>query len=211
MMRRLGVAAGAVALIASAISACSGPAPEAQEPTTTEIESQTSAPSAQNGSATSGTATGSTEQESVATLSEVLGFIEISVRIGVGEDAVVVALAVDSNTLSQIAFAEPPLTPAWCSGASEDQTETGAIENFQIVMRDPAVDIAAGGAQRFELTAAEAILGEEPTAASILLVADGVRYLVAEGVIVLGDTFTSGTFRGLAADDTLIEGAFLCG
>jgi hypothetical protein len=204
-MRGLAAAVGAVALAmltVSAVSACSGASPEAQEPDTTAIEVET-----ENGS----TEPTAETTEPVITMSEVLGFIEVSVRIGVGEDAEVVALAVDSTTLSQIAFAEPPFTPAWCSGTAEDLNESGAIEDFQIVMRDPAVDIASGGAQRFELTASEAVLGEESSAASFLLVADDVRYLVAEGALTLGDNFTSGTFRGLAADGTLIEGAFLCG
>jgi hypothetical protein len=208
MMKRPGVAMGAVAmgavaLFVVAVSACSNSAPDTQVPSTTGIETQTTKGS-------TATTTGTTEV-SVATLSEVLGFIEVSVRIGVGEDAAVVALAVDSETLSQIMFAEPPFTPAWCSGASEVEAESDSIENFQIVMRDPAVDIAAGGAQRFELTAYDAALGEEPTAASILVVADDVRFLVVDGELSLGETFTSGTFRGFAADGTLIEGAFLCG
>jgi hypothetical protein len=200
MMRSIGVAVGAMALL---FSACSGSTPEAEPPVTTEAESVTTTVPVDS--------VETTVRAPAETLADVLGFIEVSVRIGVGEDAVVVALAVDSNTLSQIAFAEPPSTPAWCSGVSGELSAAGSIEDFQIVMRDPAVDVVSGGAQRFELTAPEAILGEDPSTASILLVADDVRYLVAEGELALGETFTSGTFRGLAADGTLIEGAFLCG
>jgi hypothetical protein len=215
MMKRFGVAMGVLALSALVLGACSGSTPESEGPSTsttgTGTETETTSTVTETTSGSAATTTDTTEQESVATLSEVLGFIEVSVRIGVGEDAAVVALAVDSATLSQIAFAEPPFTPAWCSGASDVQAESDSIENFQIVMRDPAVDIAAGGAQRFELTSIEAKLGDESVAASILLVADDVRYIVAEGELFLGDSFTSGTFRGFAADGTLIEGAFLCG
>lgn len=144
-------------------------------------------------------------------LSEVLGFIEVSVRIGVGETADVVALAVDSATLDELELREPPEAAAWCSGVSADPDDTDRIEEFVVLMRDPAIDVAAGGAQRFELLVSEAVLGENPSEARILVVADGVRHEVDEGLLELGDSFTSGTFRGLSAAGVMIEGAFLCG
>lgn len=144
-------------------------------------------------------------------LSEVLTFIEVSVRIGVGEQAEVSAFAVDSATLEELELREPPDAVAWCSGAGVDPDETDRIEEFVVVMRDPAIDITAGGAQRFELVALDAGLGEEPGAARILVVADGVRHEVAEGLLELGESFTSGTFRGVSASGVIIEGAFLCG
>jgi hypothetical protein len=73
------------------------------------------------------------------------------------------------------------------------------------------VDLTLGGAERFELRATAVTLGEPPVDASILLESDGVRYEVEEGELDLGETFTSGTFRGTATNGTVIEGAFLCG
>jgi hypothetical protein len=155
--------------------------------------------------------TSTTEPEPVPMLSEVLSFIEVSVRIGAGEEAEVVALAVDVETLSQIELSEPPQAPAWCSGAASDLSDTDRVESFYIVLKDPAIDATLGGAERFELTATDAALGDEISAARIVLVVGGNQFEVTKGELDLGETFTSGTFRGRTADGTLIEGAFLCG
>jgi hypothetical protein len=187
-MKWRALALGALAL---ATAACSGS--DTQATTTTIPETTT------------------TEAEPVPMLSEVLGFIEVSVRIGVGEAAEVVAFAVDQEVLSQIELGEPSGSPAWCSGSLRELAELDSVDEFTIQLRGPAVDVTLGGAQRFELVASEVILGEAPVDATILLVSDGVRYEVAEGELDLGETFTSGTFRGTAANGTVIEGAFLCG
>lgn len=191
-LQRAGAMIAAVALLA----ACAGNSSEVEGSLTTEITTETTA---------------TTEPEPIPMLSEVLAFIEVSVRIGAGEDAEVVALAVDSETLSQIELSEPPQSPAWCSGAASDLNDTDRVESFQILLKDPAIDATLGGAERFELNATDAALSEEPSAASILLLSGGIRYAVTSGELDLGETFTSGTFRGRTSDGTLIEGAFLCG
>jgi hypothetical protein len=189
-MNRRAIAVGALALT---VAACSGSSSVAEVATTTIPETTT------------------TEAEPVPMLSEVLGFIEVSVRIGVGESAEVVALAVDDEVLGKIELAAPEGSPAWCTGSLTDLAERDRADEFTITLRGPAVDLTLGGAQRFELSASEVILGEAPVDANILLVSDGVRYEVAEGELDLGETFTSGTFRGTTENGTVIEGAFLCG
>ncbi len=179
-----------------AVAACSGSSSDADTPTTTT---------------TSVVETTTSEAEPAPMLSEVLGFIEISVRIGVGESAEVVALAVDQEVLSQIELGDPASSPAWCSGSLSDLAELDRVDDYRILLQGAAVDLTLGGAQRFELNAAEVRLGEAPVDASIVLVSDGVRYDVEQGELDLGETFTSGTFRGTASNGTVIEGAFLCG
>jgi len=179
-----------------AVAACAGSGSDADTPatpTTSIVEITT------------------TEAEPVPMLSEVLGFIEISVRIGVGENAEVVALAVDQELLSQLELVEPTDSPAWCSGSLPELSDRDGADEFQILLRGPAVDLTLGGAERFELRATAVTLGEPPVDASILLESDGVRYEVEDGELDLGETFTSGTFRGTASNGIVIEGAFLCG
>jgi hypothetical protein len=194
--QRVGVLVAAIALLA----ACAGNSSEVEGSLTTETTIETSIETSTT-----------TEPETVLMLSEVLAFIEVSVRIGAGEEAEVVALAVDAETLGRIELSPPPEAPAWCSGASTDLNDTDRVERFFILLKEPAIDATLGGAERFELTATDAALDDEISVARILLVVGGNRFEVTEGELDLGETFTSGTFRGRTADGTLIEGAFLCG
>ena len=52
-------------------------------------------------------------EESMADLFE---FIEISVRIGGGDDAGLLALGVDRSSLATIPLSDESIAPAWCSG-----------------------------------------------------------------------------------------------
>lgn len=190
-MKGLGAALCALVLT---LAACAGSDSQTQaSPTTNPAPTTTSVP------------------EPVPVLSEVLGFIEVSALIVVGQSGERVALAVDSELLSQIELGEPQDSPAWCSGSLSDVADLDLVEDFLVLLRGAAVDLTLGGAQLFELRAPEARLGEEPSAAEILLISDGVRYEVPRGELFLGENFTSGTFRGTATNGVVIEGAFLCG
>lgn len=184
--------------LALTMAACGGSDSEAESSATTDPD-------------TAPTETIGTEPEPVPMLSEVLGFIEISVRIGVGQSAEVVALEVDSELLSKIELNEPSASPAWCSGSFGDLVDLDSAEEYRIVIRDQAVDITLGGAERFELGASDVVLGAATTSANILLISDGVRFEVPGGEIDFGESFISGTFRGTATNGVEIEGAFLCG
>jgi len=139
-------------------------------------------------------------------------FIEVSARLGVADDALVVALAVDRPTLDEIEATVPDEAAAWCTGSEEGLTDLESVEVYLVRVEDPAVDATLGGAERFELRAENvAIAAENPTPASFELVVGGVTHVVTEGELVLNEAPTGGTFSGPSAEGEVIEGAFLCG
>lgn len=141
-----------------------------------------------------------------------IAFIEVSARMGVGDDALVVALAVDRPTLEEIEVTDPEDAAAWCTGSEEGLVDLDTVEVYLVRVEDPAVDAAMAGAERFHLRAENVVIAPEtPVAASFELAVDGVTHVVADGELVLNETPTGGTFSGASDAGEVIEGAFLCG
>lgn len=145
-------------------------------------------------------------------LADEIEFIEVSARLGDGDDADVVALAVDRPTLEQIEASDPADAPAWCTGSDASWAELdGPIPEYLVRVETPALDATQGGAERFELETENISVGGGPVPATFELEVDGVVYTVGDGTVDLGEIHTGGTFSGRADNGTLVEGAFLCG
>lgn len=146
------------------------------------------------------------------TIGDEIAFIEVSARMGVGDDALVVALAVDRPTLEEIEATDPEDAAAWCTGSEEGLAELESVEVYLVRVEDPAVDATMAGAERFHLRAENVVIAPDtPAAASFELAVDGVTHVVTDGELILNETPTGGTFSGASDAGEVIEGAFLCG
>jgi hypothetical protein len=220
-MIRNGFLAGCAAVVL-AMTACNGDEAETGSDSDQVTTTQAEVPEITQASATMpgevDEATISTTEPAAETtvadavLSDLLGFIEVSARIGLAEDADVVALAVDRETLSGLPLGTIEDSPAWCSGAEELLfDETNRLALYVVRIGEPALDATIARAERFELRATDVSLGEGAVGASIELMVDGRRHEVIQGELDLGETPTGGTFRGITTDNEILEGAFLCG
>lgn len=157
---------------------------------------------------------------------ETLGFIEVSVRIGEGDDAELISLAADRSTLDGGAgdggAAEGPSDGssdgepiADCSGPAQvlaGAGDTGIIDGGYEIRIDPsAVSVAEGGATGFELIVTGAFPIDEPVTAEFVVRTDETEFRVTDGELILGEVINAGVFSGMDADGVAIDGAFLCG
>lgn len=120
--------------------------------------------------------------------------------VEVDDDAVPDAGAVPDTDPDAIPDTDPDAIP--------DAVPDGGV--FVVRVSEPAVGTSVGGLERFELTAAELPDGIDPVAATVEIAVDGEPIVVPDASMsVLGDP-SAGTFRGTAADGTVVEGAFRC-
>ena len=148
---------------------------------------------------------------------ESLGFIEVSVRIGDGDDAELISLAADRSSLDEIESAEEDLSEvvADCSGPTEvfaGSADTGVIDDgYEIRVDAEAIAVAEGGATGFALRARGRFEVEVPVAVAFVLTTDDAEYRVTDGELIVAEVVNAGVFSGVDADGRAIDGAFLCG
>lgn len=174
------------------------PGPSTPDPTTTTVVAETSVEP--------------TTTLPDTPLADEVQFIEISARLGIGDDATVVALAVDTETLERIPAEGPDVAPAWCTGSDASLADFDrAIPRYLVRVGAPAVDATLAGAERFELETGRVRVGGGPVPARFDLTVDGTVHRVLAGTMDLGESSVGGTFSGTTTDGLEIEGAFLCG
>jgi hypothetical protein len=145
-----------------------------------------------------------------------IGFIEVSVRIGVGDDAMLVSLAADRSTIDADADGAEQEAAA-CSGPvlAQEADELDAVDHrldgYQIRIQGDAVAVAEGGAVSFELTAPGPIERDAPARVSFELRTEQTLHLVTQGELVIGEVLSAGVFSGTDTQGNTVEGAFLCG
>ncbi len=152
-----------------------------------------------------------------ASLEELIGFIEVSVRIGDGEEAELFALAVDASTLAAAAIAGPDEAAAWCTGSL---LEPGQMPVEYVLRVEPeAISVANGEIERFELRATGIDVGiDEGDGSSVGFATGGVtfdidsmQFEVTDAAIEFGGTWNSAVFAGRSTTGIGVEGALLCG
>ncbi len=150
-------------------------------------------------------------------VAESLGFIEVSVRVGDGDDATLISLAADRSSLDEIESADVALAEmlADCSGPNEvfaGAVDSGIIDDgYEIRVDAEAIAVTEGGATGFELSAPGRFEVETAVAVAFVVTTDDAEYRVTDGELILAEVINAGVFSGVDADGTPIDGAFLCG